>query len=475
MKKSLCFVCCSLLSASLWAQEPLASDLSKEVDRVAALIKSNPAGASDGFKELLKGKNKKNVALIVAIGQEYLKADKLEEAKNYAEKARDVNSKTAAAHILIGDIALKKGDAGTACGAYEQAMLFDPNNKQAYYKYAEAYEGVNPQLSVQKLEEWKAKHPEDIDVDRELANVYYQMKDYSKAKSAYDTFMQQGGKPTVQDYGRYSTLLYLTKDYQQSLDMAQKGLAEDANNHLLKRCRMYDLYELKSYDEGLKAAESFFSNPNSPDYVYLDYLYHARLFAAVKDYEKAVAEYDKAYKLDNTHAEIVKEVADVYEQMQKYPEAIKSYKSYLDAIKDKAEISDLFLFGRLYYSAASADTASTERAAYLTSADSIFAQVAERVPDNYLGSFWRARVNALRDPETTEGLAKPYYEAALAILEKDPNSATSRKAILIECQSYLGYYYFLKKEYEQSKEYWNKILAIDPENATAKQALEGIH
>lgn len=45
---------------------------------------------------------------------------------------------------------------------------------------------------------------------------------------------------------------------------------------------------------------------------------------------------------------------------------------------------------------------------------------------------------------------------------------------MIECESYLGYYYFLKEEYEQSKVYWTKILEIDPENATAKQAMEGL-
>ena len=40
--------------------------------------------------------------------------------------------------------------------------------------------------------------------------------------------------------------------------------------------------------------------------------------------------------------------------------------------------------------------------------------------------------------------------------------------------SYLGYYYLLKSDYPTSKEFWNKILAIDPTNATAKKALEGI-
>jgi tetratricopeptide repeat family protein len=38
----------------------------------------------------------------------------------------------------------------------------------------------------------------------------------------------------------------------------------------------------------------------------------------------------------------------------------------------------------------------------------------------------------------------------------------------------LGYYYFVKEDYNQSKQYWNKILEIDPENETATKALGGI-
>ena len=67
---------------------------------------------------------------------------------------------------------------------------------------------------------------------------------------------------------------------------------------------------------------------------------------------------------------------------------------------------------------------------------------------------------------------QPYYEKVMDMLlsknEPKYNSA------LIECYSYLGYYYLLKSDYPASKEFWNKILAIDPANATAKKALEGI-
>ena len=122
--------------------------------------------------------------------------------------------------------------------------------------------------------------------------------------------------------------------------------------------------------------------------------------------------------------------------------------------------------------AAGSNTANElEKKSYLKKADEIFAEISQRVPDNYLGYFWRARTNAMADPESTEGLAKPYYESALALLEKKTDAS---KSLIIECESYLGYYHFLKKDYDQSKVYWNKILQLDPENVTAKQALQGL-
>lgn len=484
---ALCFS--FLLSTSLYAQEALTPDMTKQIEKIAAMIKDNPDAAEDGFDELLKGKNKKNVALLVAIGKAYLDNGKIDAAKEYAEDARKADSKNGASYVLQGDIALSVKDVGTACGYYEQAILFDEDCYDAYYKYANAYIGVNPQLSVNMLLKLKEKHPDEIRVDRELANAYYQMGSYSKAKQVFDEYMQKGN-PDVQDYSRYSMLLYLNKDYAQSLDMVNKGLAMEADNHLLKRLKMYDLYETKAYTEGIQASDIFFADPNNPDYVYMDYLYRARLYAANNEIDKAMVEFDNAMKKDekNAHPEIAKEASEALQKAQKYADAITLYQKYMDGMKDKAEVTDLFMFGRLYYMAAGAVATpavvdSTQSApivaavdsiqmkAYLVEADTIFAQVAERVPDNYLGNFWRARTNAMLDPETTKGLAKPYYEKALAILEQNPNAS---KNVLIECESYLGYYYFVKEDYEQSKVYWEKILAIDPENATAKQAMEGL-
>ena len=471
----LCLVYCGLMfSASYgFAQEPLTTEVSRQVEQIAAGIDKTPEEAAKEFNRLLKGKNKKNISLLIAIGNAYLSHKCPDQAQEYMERAMKVDSKSAPLYMLAGDIALSKKNVGTACGYYEQAILFDANCYDAYYKYSRAYLGVNPQLSIDMLEKLKASHPELPEANRELGNAYYQAGNYSKAKTAYDEFMGQG-TPNTQDYGRYAMLLYLNKDYKQSLEAVQKGLATDKDDHLLKRLRMYDLYEIASYQEGLEAANNFFDRPDGTDYVYLDFLYRGRISLANQKNDEAIQWFEKALEADTVHEhpEIAKEVSAAHEKLQNYPEAIRLFQVYLDGLKGEKEVSDAFLLGRLYYMAAgSTGVNETDKSTFLKKADEIFAEVIERVPENYLGYFWRARTNAMSDPESTQGLAKPYYESALSLLEKKEDAS---KSVLIECESYLGYYYFLKKDYEQSKVFWNKILQIDPENPTAKQAVQGL-
>ena len=71
-----------------------------------------------------------------------------------------------------------------------------------------------------------------------------------------------------------------------------------------------------------------------------------------------------------------------------------------------------------------------------------------------MGYFWRARVNAILDPNTELGLAKPYYEKVVEILEK--TNTAERKKEMIEAYQYLGYYYYLKEDMTNSLIYFNK-------------------
>lgn len=92
---------------SLYAQSSDA-EWQAGVAKLKETIQTNPAQANEEAELLIKGKNKKNVELLVAIGEVYLKAGKLPEAQEYAALAKKVNGKSALASVLEGDIAFEQ-------------------------------------------------------------------------------------------------------------------------------------------------------------------------------------------------------------------------------------------------------------------------------------------------------------------------------------------------------------------------------
>ena len=119
----------------------------------------------------MKGKNKKNVELVLAIGRAYLDAGQLEQAADYAKLAKKADYKSAIVSVLEGDIAVARKDPGTASQRYEEAIYFDPNCKEAYLKYADIYKAANPSLATGKLEELRQRFEEIHKVDENDNNT----------------------------------------------------------------------------------------------------------------------------------------------------------------------------------------------------------------------------------------------------------------------------------------------------------------
>ncbi len=462
-------------ASSLYAQS---DDWKAGVEKVKDLIKTNPEMAEEQADDLLKGKNKKNVDLVLAIGRAYMEAGQLEQAEDYVKIAKKADSKSAAVSIFEGDIAVARKDPGTASQRYEEAIYFDPNCKEAYLKYADIYKAANPGLATSKLEELRAIDPQAVEVDRKLAEIYYSANEFDKAAEAYSRFAE-GDKATEKDLVNYSFALFLNHDFEKSLAVANLGLQKNPQHAVFNRLRMYNFIDLKRYDEAKQAADSFFAACKTEDLTYLDYLYHGTLLDALKDYNNAVISLEKAYEMNKDRTEVLRQISSSYEGAEKYEEAIDAFNKYVATLPEEQKTPDLtFELGRLYYAegttADSVKYTPEMKKEALLQADSAFAKLAELVPDNYLGNFWRARTNSALDPETTEGLAKPYYEQVAAMLEEKAKTEPRYNRTIIECYRYLGYYYLVTEDYEKSKEYWNKILTIDPEDAIATKALEGI-
>jgi len=135
MKKLVLTVMSLCLAVTMWGQTPAGSEWSPQVKQAATMIKENPAKASEAFDELMKGKNKKNTSLLVEIGRAYLDQGKTAEAAEYAQRAKDVNSKCAVAYLLSGDVALKLNDVNKASSDYNQAIYLDENCSEAYFRF----------------------------------------------------------------------------------------------------------------------------------------------------------------------------------------------------------------------------------------------------------------------------------------------------------------------------------------------------
>ncbi len=448
----------------------------ENVTGLDSLIKSNPSQAFERVEQLLKGKNKKNRELIVSIGRSYLDAGKVSEADTYQQMAQKIDNKKADVYLLAGDIALAKREIGPACQAYEQAIYFEPQCAEAYFQYARVYKMPNPQLAIEKLKELKNIYPDDLAIDKELADIYYVHNRLKEAIGEYALFIASP-VATETDMVKYAFALFLNHEFDKSLEIVNRGLQQNPNQVTFNRLAMYNEVDLKQYAEAEKAATQFFSECKEADYCSLDYRYYGTLLQHLGQTEKAVEQYQKALSLEPENADLWASISEVYEQGGLYGKAVNAYLNYSHSLSPEKQTPDIdFHLGKLYYAEGTSSDSllvnAEQRHEALLKADSVFAVISQKAPDSYIGNFWRARTNSVLDPETTQGLAKPYYEAVAASLQTKEEARYH--PVLIECYSYLGYYYLVAEKYQESKDYWNKILTIDPSHVTAKKALEGI-
>lgn len=441
-------------------------------------IKTAPVVAEQEFKKLLQLKqNNKNVDIYLAIANAYLFNGSLDNAVIYQEKAKSIKTKYALVYVVLGDIEFAKKDIGEACKNYEQAIYFDDKCKEAYIKYARAYKSVKPDLAIEKLNILKSKAPDFLLADREMADVYYAkntISDYKKAAELYANYLTSGNS-NVMDLTKYAFTLFLGGDFEKSLEVTKLGLEKAPRNPVFNRLALYNNVDMKKTNDALFAADVFFNKTDNPKFTYLDYRYFGQALRDNKQIELAISQFEKALQIDSSKVDLWKDISDMYSEKYAYKKSLFAYNKYLTALTEDKKTGDVLMtLGKLYYGLGN-DTTETNlivKKSYCVKADSVFALIAIKEPNGYRGNFWRARSNVGLDPETTLGLAKPYYEqtATLVISKAD----VKFNPVLIECYRYLGFFYFQKKDYTQSMVYWNKILAIEPNNIVAKNVIEGI-
>ncbi len=455
-------------------------------------LKSNTKEADKTLAVIAK-KNKKDINIILEIAQAYLDNGMEKEALEKAQDAKKIDKKSAWGYVFEGDILVKQKKAGEAAAQYDQAINFDPNCAIAYIKNAQVYSGINSQTAISMLKKAIEIRPDYAITNKYLGDLYYISGFYPQAIEAYTKYFANGDY-SIEDIVRYAAAEYFTKNYTDAEKLISEGINRDPNNFVLHRLLMYTQNEEEKYEDGLATAEKFFSierkDVDTSTYIVQDYTTYANILQKVGKIDEAIPQYTKAIELDKTKITLYKDLAKALADEDKPGDAAKIFDEYIKLAGDAVEANDFFQLGRYCYMAARALSESSDeediakKKEYISKGDTAFATVAERIEDSYLGNFWRARIQTIADPESTEGLAKPYYEAAIAIIKSKENQNNARE--LVEAYTYLSYYYYLqwdaaikaKKTNEaleakaKMKENTDNLLEIDPENGTGQQFLK---
>lgn len=451
----------------------MAQDNKTIINEVTNIIKGKPADLDAQMKQIYK-QNKKNADVLCGIGRAFYDMKDSVNAKIYAEYALKANKEYGPAYTLLGDLAARADDGNGAIQNYQQAIYFSPKEPEAYYKYATAYRKLNPQEAISKLEELREQRP-DIAVDALIGRIHYSSNNFDEAINSFEKVNLNAMEES--DLTNYAMSLWFTQKYQKSLEVVQAGLKKMPRDAAFNRLAMFNCTDLKDYDNALVYADALFNKSDSAKFSYFDYTYYGNALSGAKKHTEAIEMYKKALEQEfddkTKRAGVIKQLAEGYKQNDDYENAINTYQEFLKTA-EKPSPTDITGLAQLYTQYANTMEGDA-RMAMFKKAENVYDELEKAYPDALeFATMWKARVNSYMDPETKDGLAKPFYEKLASIIEPRAEKDKADNARLVECYRYLGYYNLLNNDKETSISYWNKILEIDPENQQAKQAIEAL-
>jgi tetratricopeptide (TPR) repeat protein len=173
---------------------------------------------------------------------------------------------------------------------------------------------------------------------------------------------------------------------------------------------------------------------------------------AGEEVNRAYAAYGKLMELKPDDRALLSEIAGAYNTFRNYYGVARILTKMLGPLPEKRE--DYMQVGRAYYNAEK-----------YQAGDSIFIVILKASPDYVPAHLWIARTYSKMDPDTKMGLAKPKFEKVIDVAERDSSKYESE---LMEAFGYLSYYNMMNDNYTKSKEYYNRMITLNPNNKEYK-------
>lgn len=433
-----------------------------------------PKQAEADFKMALS-KVKKDAKLQTEIARAYYEANPTtyeKDIKKNIEKARKIKATDPDSYIFEGDMyaALEKN--GDAAGQYELAFGYDPQNAEAYVKYATTYASVVPDVSIERLKEYVDRNPQSALAQRELAELYYRLDFGKLAAEQYGVYIKNPNH-FVQDEVRYVALLFFGQNYEQSLALAtslvNKSTTSAKDKFYMTRMQLYNLVAMEKWKEAeAKGAELMAMNVPGTKFEAKDFTDYAAALKANGKAAEAVAQYEKAVELNPNKTDLIRDLVDTYEDAENFEKAAYYYQKIVDGPDCKA--NDIYMMSTKYFNVAvtTKDEATKENAVKL--ARKYAAEANEKVPDNYRIVQQMAKVEMF---DNKIDAATKYYKEMIAILDAKDNRSEYASTYRSAYQS-LALMNFKAGNKEAAKTYYKKWLEYDPDNAELRKYVEGL-
>lgn len=443
-----------------------------------ALKNGEKKAGEEYFKEALKIA-KKDYEVTTAVARAYFNVDPVayskEIGKYVAQALKESKNMGADVYVLQGDMAAASNDVGSAAAYYDQALTYSTQdgrvNPEAYVKYANLYNKVNPQFAIERLNDLRTAAPTSALAQRELAEKYYDAEQFSKAAAVYKEYMNNPNH-FQQDEQRYSQLLYFDNKNEESLAIAKNVLSQDPGNYYMYRMVMLNDAALGNNAEAEQYGAKLFAAPGAK-FTATDYNTYGKVLMANQKPAEAVAVYEKAYASDpEKFGNMLVNISDLYTELGDYAKATEYLQKYVDA--GKASLTDIFALGKLYGALAQVSPEdSPERADAIAKGIACIDKTIETAATKAPLYRTKGQMLGLRDGKTISDEQAATYQAMLdAYAEENPEAATTNPGPFKQAYSVLGAYCKVKGDQEQSLQWFEKLYELDPDIPGLKEMLK---
>ena len=416
-------------------------------------------------------KKKERDEILTAVGRANVKEkdgdilygiDKLKQA---AEK----DKKNAEILNLIGYGYWRLNDGTNATIYYQQALALDPHDARASFMIGRIYEtqGYGQELIYMRY------YNDAITQDPNFAPVYYWLfqyyyyRDVNKAAEYLNKFVAAADKDSKNCYAQAS-LMYVSKKYPETISQADACITAAGEKAFpnLFGLKAYAYDKLGDSAKSRKAFEEFFAKVNPDNIGPTDYATYGKVLLKFPGSEAlGVENIDKAIAMDTVPEkkyQYVKDIAQSYIDVGNYAEAGKWFGKILSMNPNYGK-TDLFYAGYNDY-----------RGGNYVAADTVFKLYQEKYPEDMYGWYLGARAKEGIDTSGELGLAKPLYQKVIDIGDTTQDKSSIKDKLIPALRYMVAFSYNVKHDKDSAIFYNDKILVVDPEDATALKTKEAL-